>query len=99
MSAPWALIPQGQAAHRRCNHVPPVPHETRKMASKIIGFPIRIMLALCAGLSLHASAQEARVRDDFDDIAPWKLVVSNQVSGSLRPVSVLLPENRRSTRW
>jgi len=48
---------------------------------------IRILLALCAALSLHARAQEAKVLDDFDDINGWKLVVSNQVSGSLRPVA------------
>ncbi len=46
------------------------------------------VLALCAGIPAHVAAQEAKVLDDFDDITPWKLVVSNQVSGSLRPVSV-----------
>lgn len=35
----------------------------------------------------QASATEARVLDGFDDISAWKLVVSNQVSGSLRPVA------------
>ena len=28
-----------------------------------------------------------KVLDDFDDIGAWKLVLSDQVSGSLRPVS------------
>ncbi|HYG04997.1 MAG TPA: discoidin domain-containing protein [Stenotrophomonas sp.] len=46
------------------------------------------LLALCFSLSLHAQAQQTKVLDDFDDAGPWKLVVSNQVSASLRPVSV-----------
>jgi len=50
-------------------------------------FALRALLVLCAGLSPHAMAQDAKVLDDFDDVGPWKLVVSNQVSGSLRPVA------------
>ena len=50
-------------------------------------FALRALLALCAGLSTHAAAQDAKILDSFDDIGPWKLVVSNQVSGSLRPVA------------
>lgn len=35
----------------------------------------------------QASAAETRVLDGFDDVSAWQLVVSNQVSGSLRPVA------------
>ncbi|MFT4246826.1 MAG: discoidin domain-containing protein [Pseudomonas sp.] len=38
--------------------------------------------------SSRAFAAETRVLDGFNDVAAWKLVVSNQVSGSLRQVSV-----------
>ena len=47
-----------------------------------------LMLVLGTGLSMRAVAQDAKVLDDFDDVSAWKLVLSNQVSGSLRPVSV-----------
>ncbi|MBN5088635.1 discoidin domain-containing protein [Stenotrophomonas maltophilia] len=40
-------------------------------------------LAIAAPPALPAP----KVLDDFDDIAAWKLVLSDQVSGSLRPVS------------
>ncbi|NEL79080.1 MAG: hypothetical protein G3W61_22995, partial [Xanthomonas perforans] len=36
--------------------------------------------------AVTAQAQE-RVLDGFNDIGAWRLVVSNQVSGSLRPVA------------
>lgn len=40
-------------------------------------------LAIAAPPALPAP----KVLDDFDDISAWKLVLSDQVSGSLRPVS------------
>ena len=40
-------------------------------------------LAIAAPPALPAP----KVLDDFDDIGAWKLVLSDQVSGSLRPVS------------
>lgn len=49
----------------------------------------KTMLGLLLAMSASgAMAQEARVLDDFSDPGAWKLVVSNQVTGSLRPVAV-----------
>jgi len=42
---------------------------------------------LLAAAAVQASAAEPRVLDGFDDVSAWRLVVSNQVSGSLRPVA------------
>ena len=53
--------------------------------------PIIAGLALlwsCMALAAAPVAPPApRVIDDFDDMAAWKLVLSDQVSGSLRPVA------------
>lgn len=47
-----------------------------------------VALWLGCGMAVAApSAPAPRVVDDFDDIAGWKLVLSDQVSGSLRPVN------------
>ncbi|WP_199910547.1 discoidin domain-containing protein, partial [Xanthomonas fragariae] len=43
-------------------------------------------MAAVASVAGVAQAQE-RMLDGFDDIGAWRLVVSNQVSGSLRPVA------------
>ncbi len=45
--------------------------------------PLWTSLAIAAPPALPAP----KVLDDFDDIGAWKLVLSDQVSGSLRPVS------------
>ena len=43
---------------------------------------------LLASAAVQAFAAEPRVLDGFSDVSAWELVVSNQVSGALRSVSV-----------
>ena len=50
--------------------------------------PIFLRLFAMAAVATAGAAQaQERVLDGFNDIAAWRLVVSNQVSGSLRPVA------------
>ena len=44
-----------------------------------------LVLWACAGAAVPAGAQP-RLLDGFEDVSPWRVVVSNQVSGSLREV-------------
>ena len=49
-------------------------------SGKGLGYAVLLLLAT------SANAQEARVLDHFDDASAWRVVTSNQVSGSLRQV-------------
>ncbi len=45
------------------------------------------LFAMTAIAAAGAAQAQERVLDGFNDIGAWRLVVSNQVSGSLRPVA------------
>jgi hypothetical protein len=45
-----------------------------------------VMGLMGVAVSVHAAPERTRELANFDDISRWKLVTSNQVSGSLRPV-------------
>lgn len=48
---------------------------------------LRLFAMTAVATSAGAAQAQERVLDGFNDIGAWRLVVSNQVSGSLRPVA------------
>jgi len=57
----------------------------RAVVARVLG--LGVVWSLAAPAAPPAVPAAPKVLDSFDDTAPWKLVVSDQVSGSLRSVA------------
>lgn len=57
-----------------------------KHAVVAVGLGLGLMWSMAAPAAAPAALPAPKVLDSFDDMSPWKLVVSDQVSGSLRSV-------------
>ena len=57
-----------------------------KHAVVAVGLGLGLLWSMAAPAAAPAPLPAPKVLDSFDDMTPWKLVVSDQVSGSLRSV-------------
>ena len=58
-----------------------------KRAAVALGLGLGLVFSGAAPAAAPATPPAPKVLDSFDDMSPWKLVVSDQVSGSLRSVA------------